>query len=339
MRPKQKVTLKDIAEKLGVSVVTVSNALAGRPGVSEDLRLKIREAAVTEGLDPDKYRKKKDSEDIDEGVSARNIGVIVSERYMHIGKSMYWELYQKTAYVISRYKCFSSLIIAPDKSQKADPPETKGIDGIIIIGQIKDRMLKKILNSAKCPVGFLDEQTHMGEYSAVLSGNYFGMYKSTRELVLAGHKEIGFVGSLDYSGNVVDRYYGYKKCMRENHLSINPSYILSDRIGEDEEAKIVLPQKLPTAFACSSDYAASILYDALLERGLNVPGDISIAGYDNYLYGGVLKFMLTTYNVDILKMAKQAVAQVLKEIKDPSATGEIIEVDSYVVRRQSIRRI
>ena len=338
MRPKQKVTLKDIAEKLGVSVVTVSNSLAGRPGVSDEMRVKIRDAAISAGLDPEKYQKKKILSEVPEGMTAKSIGVLVSERYMHVGKSMYWEMYQKTAYVISRFKCFSSLIIVPDRSQKADPPEIKGLDGIIIIGHIRDVMLKKILNNARCTVVFLDEQTHMGDYSAVLSGNYYGMYKATRELVTAGHKEIGFVGALEYSGNIIDRYYGYKKCMRQNNLQVNPDYILSDRTGDDEEAKIVLPQKLPTAFACSSDYAASILYDALRERGLNVPGDISLVGYDNYLYGGEIEMILTTYNVDMLRMAERAVSQVLKEIKDPAASGEIIEIDSYIIRRESIKR-
>ena len=337
MRPKQKVKLKDIADSLGVSVVTVSNSLAGRPGVSPEMRSKIKECAAKMGLDYSKYQKPISVKDEKPELAGKTIGVIVSERYMNIGASFYWEMYQKVAYAVSEINCFTSLTILKDYSDKAKLPAIIDVDGIIIIGPVREKYLERLLSIAKVPVVLMDQQIEMGNYTSVLSGNYYGMYRATRELVLAGHEKIGFVGALDYSRNIIDRYYGYKKCMRENGLKVNRKWVLSDRCGDNETPLVVLPEELPTAFACSSDYAAGILYNALKERGINVPDDLSLVGYDNYLLGSELEGKLTTYNVDMVKMARLAVNQVIKEIDDPSLAGTIYEIDSVVVKRSSIK--
>ena len=102
---------------------------------------------------------------------------------------------------------------------------------------------------------------------------------------------------------------------------------------------IELPKKLPTAFACSSDFSAGLLYEALKKQGKRVPEDISIVGYDNYLLNSDLEGKLTTYNVDLVKMARLTVEQVINEIEDPSLAGTIFEVDSNVVKRTSIKEL
>lgn len=337
MRPKQKVKLKDIADTLGVSVVTVSNSLAGRPGVSQEMRKKIKECAVSLGLDTDKYQNNTAVNEEKSITRGKTIGVIVSERYMLVGASFYWEMYQKVAYAASEGECFTSLAIIQDYSDNAKLPPKMDVDGVIIIGPVREKYLERLLLSIKVPVVIMDQQIEIGNYTSILSGNYYGMYRATRELVLAGHKNIGFVGALDYSRNIIDRYYGYKKCMRENGLKINREWILSDRSGDNETPSIYLPKELPTAFVCSSDYAAGTLYKALLERGMNVPEDISLVGYDNYLSGNELENILTTYNVDLAKMAKLAIEQVINETLDPTLAGTIYEIDSYVVKRSSVR--
>jgi DNA-binding LacI/PurR family transcriptional regulator len=184
----------------------------------------------------------------------------------------------------------------------------------------------------------MDQQISDCRYSSVLSSNYYGMYRSTRELVKAGHKEIGFLGALEDSRNIIDRYYGYKKCMRESGLKINRQWLISDGTAGKTRSEIVLPEELPTAFACCGDFSAGLLYDKLKERGLRVPEDISLASYDDYLQNHELSGKLTSYHVDIEHMAKCAIKLVLREMVDPSAAGMIYEVDSYVVCRSSIAK-
>ncbi|MBP5223808.1 MAG: LacI family DNA-binding transcriptional regulator [Lachnospiraceae bacterium] len=340
MRPHKEVKLKDIADELGISVVSVSNAIRGKSGVSEALRRRVLECAERRGIDADTYagRKTIEKNEVQPEDRIVSIAVIVSKRYISVDISFYWEMYQKTAYAASRRGCVTMLEMPDDDAESMAPRLLRrgGIDGVIIIGPMREAYLRKILEAAECPVVFMDQQIEDGRYSSVLSGNYYGMYRSVRELVRAGHKKIGFVGALDESRNIIDRYYGYKKCMRENGLNVRREWILSDRSNREEIPGIILPDELPTAFACSSDYAAAILYDALRERGYRVPEDISIAGYDDYLIGHELSGHLTTYHVDMAGMAKCAINLVLREIRDPSSAGVICEVDSNMVFRDSI---
>ncbi|MCR5778108.1 MAG: LacI family DNA-binding transcriptional regulator [Lachnospiraceae bacterium] len=341
MRPKKKIGLKNIAEAAGVSVVTVSNALSGKKGVSDEKRNLIMKKAEELGFSIDKYKNNTDST-VETDFNGKVIGVLVSDFYISIGTSFYWEMYQNVTSEAAKCNCMISLYIAKERSGDSSIPsmiEDKSIDGLIIIGRLKDNYLEEVFNKTACPIVLMDFVLPERDISAVLSSNYLGMYKSTKELIKAGHTKIGFVGTMGFSHNIGERMCGYQRCMVDNGLNVLQKWILSDRIGKMETPYISLPDELPTAFACSSDYAASILYDALKLKGLRVPEDISIASYDNYLYGHVLSGRLTTFNVDMETMAERAVGQLLEEIKDPSVRHKIEYVDSKMILRDSIKKL
>ncbi len=339
----KKKRLKDVADKVGVSVVTVSNALSGKKGVSDSLRKKIIETACELGINCDKYSKSnKENNNSETETEGLVVGVLVSDFYVSVGTSFYWELYQKIAYAAAKQKCLTSLVIIKERSGESEVPQMikeNSIDGLIILGMLKCEFLDAVLGECKCPVVSVDFIIPDKKISAVLSSNYLGMYKATRELIKAGHREIGFVGTMGFSHNIGERLCGFQKCMIENGLSVPSQWILSDRIGEMETAYVSLPEKLPTAFACSSDYAASILYNSLAQKGISVPDDISIASYDNYLYDHELSGKLTTYNVDMEAIAEKAVGQVILELRFPVLAGKIEYIDSNVIKRISIKKI
>ena len=94
------VKLKDIVEALNVSTVTVSNALAGRKGVSEEVRSQVVAKAKELGYDLKKYTNKR---------QGFTIGVIVSEQCLELGVSFYWSMYQKVAYAASKSQSVTML--------------------------------------------------------------------------------------------------------------------------------------------------------------------------------------------------------------------------------------
>lgn len=103
--------------------------------------------------------------------------------------------------------------------------------------------------------------------------------------------------------------------------------------------RVELPERMPTAFACNNDLAAGYLYDKLLEKGYRVPEDISVAGYDNYLYGHPFARELTTYNVDMAKMAETAVDILLKKLKKENRHQGVRYIDSDIIERNSVKNI
>ena len=96
------VKMKDIAASVGVSVVSVSNALAGRKGVSDDVRFRVEKAARELGYDMKKN---------DRSSQGMVIGVLTPEKYITVGQSFYWALYQRVAYEAAKSQSVTMLEI------------------------------------------------------------------------------------------------------------------------------------------------------------------------------------------------------------------------------------
>lgn len=329
------VKLKDIADKLQVSVVTVSNALSGKKGVSAAVRDEVMKTAREMGYNIAKYEKKET-----DGVK---IGVIVSEKYLEVGTSFYWAMYQQVAYAASKKHSFTMFEIL-DKHIKGNRELPKvireeSIDGLLVIGWMEPQYVERILAASKVPVVLLDFYQEGLPCDAVMSSNYIGMYKATRYLLERGHKDIAFVGSVKATDNIMERYYGFRKAMEEWGLPIRKEWKIEDRDIESGDIHITLPQNMPTAFVCNSDFTAGHLYDVLGKCGYQVPENISIVAYDNYLYGHPFANELTTYNVDMEKMAKTAVHILLKKIKGKDRHQGVRWIDSEVIERNSVKEL
>ena len=184
--------------------------------------------------------------------------------------------------------------------------EEQTVDGLIVIGWMEKDYVSRLVEDSGIPVVLLDFNLKDVRCDAVMSNNYMGMYKATRYLLEHGHCDIAFVGSVHANDNIMDRYFGYCKALYEKGLKVRREWLLEDRDIESGDMMVTLPENMPTAFACNSDLAAGYLYDALVEKGYRIPEDISIVAYDNYLFGHPFAEQLTTYNVDMERMAASA---------------------------------
>lgn len=328
------VKMKDIAAAVGVSVVTVSNALSGKKGVSEDVRQLVEETAREMGYDLKKSEKQS---------QGTVIGVIASEKYITVGNSFYWALYQRVVYEASKQQSVTMLeIITLDAEKKEELPKLmkeKAISGLMIIGWMSRSYVEKLVAATGVPIVLLDFQMKGIRCDAVMSSNYVGMYKMTRYLLERGHRDIAFVGSIEANENILDRYFGYKKALMEAGIRVWEDWVLKDRDLGGGQHRVEIPKHMPTAFVCNSDWAAGTLYEQLTGSGLRVPEDVSIVGYDNYLYGSNFAEKLTTYNVDMKQMAHQAVKLLQGKIKGDDKYWGTRYIDSVVIERESVRNL
>lgn len=327
------VKLKDIAAALGVSVVTVSNALSGKPGVSETLREEILGKAREIGYNCSRYDKQQEV----------RIGVLVSEKYVTVGASFYWEMYQHVAYAVSKRKSATMIEILESGEDEKSLPKMIGernSDGILVIGWMSHDYIRMLLENIHVPIVLLDFQYPDLPCDAVITANYIGGYKITRYLLERGHRRIGFVGTVRANENIMDRYFGYRKGMAEYGISLRQDWILEDRdIETGGLLHIELPEELPDAFVCNADLSAGLLYDALQEKGLRVPEDVSVIGFDNYLHGHKFAGELTTYNVDMKRMAEKAVKILFGKIGGNEKRYGVHTVDSVIVERSSVKSV
>lgn len=338
---KKTVRMQDIADKLGVSTVTVSKALAGKKGMSEELRREIEELASKMGYRP--IERRRGVRSIAE--TTFPIGIIVAERHMAKYVSFYGNLQQLVSTEIAAKGCGSFLeTISDEMLQDLRMPnilrESK-VAGVIVIGSLSPGYMDKIAKF-KLPVVYLDFSEPSGCHDAVISNNFYGAYTMTEYLFSKGHTKIGYVGTLLSTGAITDRYLGYEKALLEHDLKPRKDWIISDRdryTGAMDEQLMKLPKDMPTAFVCNCDLTAGMMINKLRAAGYRVPEDVSIVGYDNFIYPGLCDIGITTYDVDTREMAKKVVHNLLRILRKEHYQKGLIIIGGSLIERDSVRAI
>ena len=182
----QKITMKDIAHKLGVSVVTVSKAFNNKDGVSEELRTQIKKTAEEMG-----YHHSFGTKNSKDG-QCYNIGVIVASRYMdETENSFYLKMYQNIIKSLTVYEYSGILeIISTEMEEQNELPRmvvSNKIDGLIVLGQMKAEYLLYIKKTGIHTV-YLDFYNKTIDVDAIITDNNYGEYLLTNYLISKGQR-------------------------------------------------------------------------------------------------------------------------------------------------------
>lgn len=303
------VRMADIAEKLDISVVSVSKALSGKPGVSEEMRSRVVALAREMGYEGVKSRA--------ELAGTGNIGVLVSDRFF-AENAFYTSLYRSLVLKSGDegYACMVE-IVTPAAEQEAVLPTLvtgRKVDGIIFMGNLDPAYLRRV-EGAGLPCLLLDFQLPGRASGCVISDNLDGGFTLTEHLLGLGRQDIGFVGSIRATSSIMDRYLGYQKALRLAGLTPRESWLLEDRDEDGAFIPLQLPDPLPEAFLCSCDEVAYNLVEALRRMGKRVPEDVAVCGYDDYRFATLCQPPLTTYRVDGEQMAAAVVSWLVRQIR------------------------
>lgn len=332
------VRMSDIAQRLGVSTVTVSKALADQKGVSEEMRGRIKALAEEMGYKaPASVRQ--------ETKRSYNIGVIMSEIYAEKYATFYWEFYQKIITCAGQENCYVILEMLDSVREKEleEPKLVQGdrIDGLIILGSIQTKYLQMLKKKSRVPVVYMDFYNKQLQEDCVISNSFYGAYYMTNYLFQMGHRRIGFVGNIRATESIMDRYLGYLKSLMEHGAEVRKDWVLRDR--EDNSIccfdTVALPEELPTAFVCNSDLTASRVVRSLREAGYRVPEDVSLVGYDDWLYPGLCDVPITTYSVDMTRMAETGIDLLVRRIDGDNSHSNLQIIEGEIVIRDSVRRL
>lgn len=331
----RKVRLADIAENLGVSTVTVYNALSGQKGVSEELRARIRKTADDMGYQPRASSKKQQTND-----TFKKIGVLINEKYLAQYTTFYWKMYQEMAIAATEKKCFTAVeVLRHDAEDRHIPPQIvqdQSVEGLIVIGEIKKEYIRSTREKVDIPTVFLDFYDKDLAQDAVVTDNFYGMYLLTEYLFERGLTKLAYVGSIHATSSIMDRFCGFQKALYTHNVVLPDAWLIEDRDLTGQVA-FDLPEQLPEAFVCNCDLVAAMTIMKLSERGLRVPEDVSVVGFDNYLYPGLADMKITTYEVDTKSMAKMALDKVLKQIRNPSSGHGMNIVNGHIVLKNSVK--
>lgn len=334
------VKLADIAEKVGVSTVTVSKALSGQKGVSEEMREKIKQLADELGYRSPSENKRQTTE------KQYNIGVIIQEVYLDKYDSFYLTMYQELNKRAVARGCFTLLESMSRESVLSNVMpllvQEKKVDGLIVVGDMTQTYMEHLEEKVGIPVVCMDFYNDTINLDTVISNSFYGTYALTNYLFQMGHKKIAYVGTVGTTNSITDRYLGYAKSLLEHHIEVRKDYVIDDRDTKtgrmDLDKYYQLPEDMPSAFVCNCDLAASYLIRKLRANGYRVPEDISVVGFDNYLFPGLCDIGITTYEVNIGEMARRVVHKIVRKIANENYTAGVFIVDGHMVIKDSVTR-
>lgn len=332
----KKVKMADIADVLHVSTVTVSKALSDQKGVSEEMREKIKKLAAQMGYKQPSAVKSSDRQE------SFNVGIIVPGKYFGKYDSFYWQLYQEVTTKAVQKECFSMLeVITPENEENLELPKLikeNRVDGVILIGRPISEYIKRLREEVSIPLVCLDFFDQSSDFDAVISDGFYGTYMLTNHLFNLGHRNIVYVGTLLYTNSITDRYLGFYKSMLEHGTKGSEIRAIDDRdweTGSVADYQYHFPDSMPTAFVCNCDLTANHLIKVLRELGYRVPEDISVVGFDNYLYPGLLDIGITTYDVNVKEMAKKSVSILIRKMSHEICKCGVRIVEGSIVYKDS----
>ncbi len=335
----RRATIKDVAQRAKVSIKTVSRVVRQEPNVKPETR-KIVEAAVKE-LD---YRPTSAARS---SVGARSymIGLLFDNPNPSYTSAMIRGVLMET-----RAQGYH-LVVEPITASDEDVTEKvkrfviqSNLDGVILPPPLCDRQdILEALNNLDKPCARLAPSDPGSDGITVTMDDRQASQELTAYLISLGHKDIAFVTGREGTATTERRLGGYRDAMKAAGLTINEDWVLSAgyeyHLALEAGEKILSGPRRPTAiFAANDDMAAGIIA-ACYKLGLSVPGDVSVAGFDDSVIASVVWPQLTTVRQPIEEMASLAVNQLIATARDVKDTdNDHKKVRSELIVRASTDR-
>ncbi|AJS61743.1 substrate-binding domain-containing protein [Paenibacillus sp. IHBB 10380] len=304
---KRKLTMQDIADKLNISKNSVSQALSGKDGVSEETRNLIQKTADEMGYMYPQSRKLK----IKKGTG--NIALIASD-FAFSQTNFFGEIYltieRETALRGMNLHIQSISQEAIDQLILPSFLENQNVDGILILSHIDTEYTKKVISTG-IPVVLIDHHHPRIYADSILTNNRFGAFDAVQYLLDLGHHDIGFMGDIHFSPSYYERLEGYTMAMKERGITPNPHFIINDAVEQGDvilQRLVNLPVQ-PTAWFCVNDGLGFLINAAIQQMGLKIPEDISICSFDNGQLSRIATPSTTSMAIDLKLYGKKAIEQ------------------------------
>lgn len=325
MKNKDRVTLQRIAEEVGLSKYAVSRSLAGKSGVSEETRERIRETAQRLGYS----RPLSQPEVRDITLVFHDIDVVNSELYMQMQNGV-----QREAQRLGQ-----PLRIRWTHSPESISGLADASAGLILVGP-HDRQAIEAAEAKGVPVVRCGWVEALEQADQVTGTDHEGGQAVTQYLIGLGHRTIAYVhGTPGYRGRL-ERFYGARE-IAERHSDVTLHVMQFEEQGGFVGAFKALREKgvHPTAFFCAHDGLALTVVSELLGLGYRIPDDISVVGFGDFSPATQISPQLTTVRVEGQEIGAAGLRLLLERIESPrlpNAPARRVCIASRIIERRSV---
>ena len=338
---KRMVSLKDISKACGVSVATVSKALNDHSDISKETKERVKEIADKLGYHPNAAAQALKTN------RTNNIGVLFVDEansgLTHDYFSHVLDSFKKKA----EQEGFDITFINADKTRSNNMSYLahaiyRGFDGVVIACvDFSDPQVDELIKSS-IPVVTIDHSFF--NRISIVSDNIKGMKDLVTYVYGQGHRKIAYVHGEENTAVTQSRLSSFYKTLQELGVDVPDEYISSCPYRNTEKAyeaakKLLELPDPPTCILFPDDFSAFGGFNAVREKRLRIPDDVSIAGYDGIEIARRISPMMTTIVQDTDKIGRMAAAKLIDLINNPKGTLiEQIVIEGKLEKGESVGR-
>lgn len=326
-----KLTIDDIAKLAGVSKATVSYVINDKPGVSQELRCKIKKIIEDCNYVPNSAARGL------AGEKTHFIGLVIPD----VSDMFYANIIRGVEKTSNKYNYLLNLYTTHGEEEKEQRVikliNSSMVDGLIIMAYyIKDNFIDFLKNEG-IPFVFIDYPTKDEEIYSVVVDNEAGAFEAAEYLISLGHQKIAFLEGHEAAWDSRARFIGFLKALTVNSIEFNPLLVekgdFTREGGYKATKKLLEKGEEFTAIFASNDQMAIGAVRAIKEQGLKIPDNISIIGFDNIEASSIIDPPLTTVMQPIYEMGKKATEILIRLINE-----EKIEQKKFMLKTKLIKR-
>ncbi|EJH44444.1 ribose operon repressor [Vibrio cholerae HC-46A1] len=330
--------MKDIARLAGVSTSTVSHVINKSRFVSDEIAERVNNAAQQLNYAPSALARSLKMN------RTKTIGMLVTtstnpffgEVVKGVERSCYHQGYNlilcNTEGDNQRMKASINTLLQ------------KRVDGLLLMcSTLEGERLDVFDRYPDIPIVVMDWGPILFASDKIQDNSLQGGYMAAKHLIECGHKEIGCITGPLIRHQAQMRYEGYKRALAEAGIAINPDWIVESDFecegGYQAFEKLYQRGKLPSALFVSNDMMAMGVIQAASQRGLRVPDDLSLIGYDDVHIAKFMTPALTTIHQPKYRLGKAAVDTLLYRLENPDTTAQVVQLEPTLVVRNSVRKL
>ncbi len=215
------------------------------------------------------------------------------------------------------------------------------VEGMLITTTNLNNRALKDLQEDRFPFVLLYSTVRKGPMSCVGVDNFIGGYKATEHLIKFKHQRIAMLaGAFSFSDKSFHRWHGYRKCLRDNGIDYNSDYLIQSSYnlesGRQGVIHLMSLKKRPTAVFCSNDYLAIGAMEGAREKGLRLPEDLSVVGFDDIPMASFMVPALNTIRQPAYHMGLEGAQVLLSHIATPSEKTVHRLLGTHLIARKSV---
>lgn len=334
------VTMKDIAQELGISIGTVSKVLRDHPDISAETRERVRKR-----MRELNYRPNLTARALVTG-RTHTIGLVVPD----LVHPFFGEVAGGLSKLL-RKKGYSLIISSSDEdfeleNRVIDQLLARRVDALIIASSQRDSEFIHTIEKQKTPFVLIDRRPEAGKVNFVgVNDEQIGRM-ATEHLIEIGCRRIAHIGGPGIS-TAVGRLRGYQQALKHHGLAIDPTYVISrdhadeasDVTGYEAMNELLAAKRAPDGVFCYNDPTAMGAMQAAIEKGMRIPQDLAMIGSGNVRYAKFLRVPLSTIDQQSEEIGERAAKLALKliEAKTQPRPNTILLTPRLVVRESSAR--